>query len=227
MILRRLRRAAAPGTPMAAMTLYDPFLELYLTPGGHVEALTSVRYARVTQPRARTPVPGSRLPRRARRQRVSHLRHLPHATLAGQSAPVPVAVAEVCRLTWMCAPGSRGAEHPRQPRRLPADRRAFLEGLRLAGRSTNGQGNGPLFRHQSKVGATPGRTIGWCSRALRHEGRGTAPGCPPSTHAPARRPACATSPGRRSWTSCSSPTAPRVRRRRRSSARSSNSGRRG
>ena len=45
-IMRRLRRAAAPGTPMAAMTLYDPFLQLYLLPGEQQEALTIDSYAR-------------------------------------------------------------------------------------------------------------------------------------------------------------------------------------
>ena len=107
-ILRRLRRAASPATPMAAMTLYDPFLQLYLTPGGHVEALTSVRYSRVINRGL------ERLYREAG-FRVAHVDSAFHtydtsrtATLAGQSAPVPVAVAEVCRLTWMCAPAPVG-----------------------------------------------------------------------------------------------------------------------
>ncbi len=107
-ILRRLRRAASPGTPMAAMTLYDPFLELYLIPGGHVEALTSVRYSRVINRGV------ERLYREAG-FRVAHVDSAFHtydtsrtATLAGQNAPVPVAVAEVCRLTWMCAPAPVG-----------------------------------------------------------------------------------------------------------------------
>ncbi len=107
-ILRRLRRAAAPGTPMAAMTLYDPFLQLYLLPGGHVEALTSVRYARVINHGV------ERLYREAgfRVARVDSAFHTYDtsrtATLAGQNGPVPVAVAEVCRLTWMCAPAPVG-----------------------------------------------------------------------------------------------------------------------
>jgi hypothetical protein len=37
-IMRRLRRVAAPSTPMAAMTLYNPFLALYLTPDGTASA---------------------------------------------------------------------------------------------------------------------------------------------------------------------------------------------
>jgi lysophospholipase L1-like esterase len=103
-ILRRLRRAGAPGTPMAAMTLYDPFLQLYLTPGGQEEAITSVKYARnVNEGLARF--------YREAGFRVADVAAAFHTyetskptTLAGQPHPVPVAVAEVCRLTWMCAP---------------------------------------------------------------------------------------------------------------------------
>jgi lysophospholipase L1-like esterase len=103
-ILRRLRRAAAPGTPMAAMTLYNPFLQLYLTAGGHAEAVASDRYARnVNEGLARL--------YRAGGFRVAHVDVAfrtydlsRDASLAGQPHPVPVAVAEVCKLTWMCAP---------------------------------------------------------------------------------------------------------------------------
>jgi lysophospholipase L1-like esterase len=103
-ILRRLRRAAAAGTPMAAMTLYDPFLELYLTPGGQEEAITSVKYARNVNE-------GLAGFYRAAGFRVAHVDTTFHTydtaattTLPGHTGRVPVAVAEVCRLTWMCAP---------------------------------------------------------------------------------------------------------------------------
>ena len=107
-ILRRLRRAAAPDTPMAAMTLYDPFLELYLTPGGQTEAIASDEYAHnVNEGLARL--------YRASGFRVAHVDTAFHTydisrktDLAGQTHPVPVAVAEVCRLTWMCAPAPVG-----------------------------------------------------------------------------------------------------------------------
>ncbi len=106
--MRRLRRAAAPGTPMAAMTLYNPFLELYLTPGGQAEAIASDEYAHnVNEGLARL--------YRAGGFRVAHVDtafrtyDLSRKTsLAGQPHPVPVAVAEVCRLTWMCAPAPVG-----------------------------------------------------------------------------------------------------------------------
>jgi lysophospholipase L1-like esterase len=107
-ILRRLRSAAASGTPMASMTLYNPFLQLYLTPGGHAEAIASDEYARnVNEGLARL--------YRAGGFRVAHVDlafrtyDLSRKTsLAGQPHPVPVAVAEVCRLTWMCAPAPVG-----------------------------------------------------------------------------------------------------------------------
>jgi lysophospholipase L1-like esterase len=107
-IMRRLRRAAARGTPMAAMTFYNPFLELYLTPGGQTEAIASDEYARnVNEGLARL--------YRASEFRVAHVDTAFHTydisrktNLAGQPHPVPVAVAEVCRLTWMCAPAPVG-----------------------------------------------------------------------------------------------------------------------
>jgi len=103
LIMRRLRRAAAPGTPMAAMTLYNPFLELYLTPGGHSEAIASDEYARnVNEGLARLYRAGgfrvAQVDDAFRTYDISR-----KTSLAGQPRPVPAAVAEVCRLTWMCA----------------------------------------------------------------------------------------------------------------------------
>jgi len=102
-ILRRLRAAAAPGTPMAAMTLYDPFLQLYLTSDGQTEAIASDEYARnVNEGLARIyRAAGFRVARVDKAFRTYDLSET--ATLAGQPGRVPVAVAEVCRLTWMCA----------------------------------------------------------------------------------------------------------------------------
>ncbi len=125
LILRRLRHAAAPGTPMAAMTLYDPFLQIYLTPGGHAEAIASDEYARnVNEGLARL--------YRASGFRVAHV-DLAFRTydiakktgLAGQSHPVPVAVAEVCRLTWMCAPAPVGPNIHANPAGYGLIARAF------------------------------------------------------------------------------------------------------
>jgi lysophospholipase L1-like esterase len=102
-IMRRLRQAAAPGTPMAAMTLYNPFLQLYLTPGGRGEAIASDGYARnVNDGLARLYRKGGFLT--AHVDTAFNTYELSQKTrLAGQPGSVPVAVAEVCRLTWMCA----------------------------------------------------------------------------------------------------------------------------
>jgi lysophospholipase L1-like esterase len=103
LIMRRLRRAAAPGTPMAAMTLYDPFLQLYLLPGDQEEALAINGYARnINEGLVRLYRMGkfhvARVDEAFNSYDTAH-----STTLAGQPGPVPVAVAELCRLTWMCA----------------------------------------------------------------------------------------------------------------------------
>jgi lysophospholipase L1-like esterase len=103
-ILRRLRRAAPAGVPMAAMTLYNPFLQLYLAPGDQNEAIALDKYAHnLNDALARL--------YRAGGFRVAHVDtafgtyNLSTATsIAGHAQPVPLAVAEICRLTWMCAP---------------------------------------------------------------------------------------------------------------------------
>ncbi|MGA2321975.1 MAG: SGNH/GDSL hydrolase family protein [Solirubrobacteraceae bacterium] len=107
-ILRRLRRAGAAGTPMAAMTLYDPFLQLYLTPGGQEEATAIDGYARELNAGLERlyRAGGFRVARVDAAFNTYDLAQT--ASLPGQPGPVPVAVAEVCRLTWMCAPAPVG-----------------------------------------------------------------------------------------------------------------------
>ena len=109
-ITRRLRRASAPGVPMASMTLYDPFLQLYLTPSTRTEALDINVYAHNLNQALEKLY-------RAGRFRIAHVdtafkTYETAATtpLAGQPEPVPVAVAEICRLTWMCAPPPAGPD---------------------------------------------------------------------------------------------------------------------
>ena len=109
-IMRRLRRAAGARVPMASMTLYDPFLQLYLAPATRTESLDINFYARNLN-RA--------LERlyRAGRFRIAHVdtafstyQTSTTTSLAGQPQPVPLAVAEICRLTWMCAPAPVGPD---------------------------------------------------------------------------------------------------------------------
>jgi lysophospholipase L1-like esterase len=107
-ILRRLRRAGAPSVAMASMTLYDPFLQLYLTPESRSESLLINAYAHSLNQSL------ERLYRAARfgvaRVDTAFRSYdtTVMTTLAGQPGPVPVAVAEICRLTWMCAPAPLG-----------------------------------------------------------------------------------------------------------------------
>jgi lysophospholipase L1-like esterase len=109
-IMRRLRRAAARGVPMASMTLYDPFLQLWLTAATRTEALDINFYARNLNQALEKLYHAGRF-------RIAHVdtafkTYETTATvpLAGQPQPVPVAVAEICRLTWMCAPAPAGPD---------------------------------------------------------------------------------------------------------------------
>ena len=102
-IMRRLRRAAAPGTRMAAMTLYDPFLQLYLLPGDQQEALTIDGYAHIINSTLAHLYRANKF-RIARVDEAFKTYDTTHTTtLAGEPGAVPVAVVEICRLTWMCA----------------------------------------------------------------------------------------------------------------------------
>jgi lysophospholipase L1-like esterase len=107
-ILRRLKKAAAPGTPMAGMTVYDPFLELYLDPSTRAEALATVGYARhVNEGLAEIFRDGgfavARVDTAFQTYDLSRT-----GSFTGLAGPVPVAVVSLCRLTWMCAPAPRG-----------------------------------------------------------------------------------------------------------------------
>ena len=95
---------------MASMTLYDPFLQLYLTPSTRTEALDINVYAHNLNQALEKLY-------RAGRFRIAHVdtafkTYETAATtpLAGQPERVPVAVAEICRLTWMCAPPPAGPD---------------------------------------------------------------------------------------------------------------------
>lgn len=107
-ILKRLRRAAGRGTRLATMTLYDPFLQLYLTPANRSEALTIDAYARNLNGALERLYRkgGFRVARVDEAFKTYELTQ--QATIPGYPSTVPLAVAEVCRLTWMCAPPPLG-----------------------------------------------------------------------------------------------------------------------
>jgi hypothetical protein len=90
------------------MTLYDPFLAVYLLPGRQAEAHDVNRYARAINHELELLYHEAHF-LIARVDQAFHTYDLSHTTtLPNHSTPVPVAVAEVCRLTWMCAPAPVG-----------------------------------------------------------------------------------------------------------------------
>lgn len=109
-IARRLRAAAGKARPMAVMTLYDPFLALWF--GGAGGKLL----AKISQDLARDQV-NALIARefRARGFKVADVARAfrsyePFPTDGDSTGPPPTAVADICRLTWMCTPEPRGPD---------------------------------------------------------------------------------------------------------------------
>jgi lysophospholipase L1-like esterase len=108
-IVAALRHAAGPKVKIAGMTYYDPFLSLYFgTPAQRALASASVGLAQGLNTTLATDF-------RAKNVRVADVAtafntYTPFTkttTLAGHGT-VPVAVAQICRLTWICTPAPRG-----------------------------------------------------------------------------------------------------------------------
>jgi lysophospholipase L1-like esterase len=108
-ILSTLRKAAGPKVKIAAITYYDPFLADYLTgASGQAIAGASVLLARQVNGDLTTDY-------QAQHVRVADVAtafdtYTPFTTtttLPGHGT-VPVAVAQICKLTWMCAAAPRG-----------------------------------------------------------------------------------------------------------------------
>ncbi|MEX1142139.1 MAG: hypothetical protein WD993_04520 [Thermoleophilaceae bacterium] len=108
-IAKRLRRAAGRRVPMAAMTLYDPLLGLWVQgTGGQILARLSQDVAREQVNAAIVDAFGSRGFRIAD-VATAFKTYVPFQPADGEpTGPPPVAVREICRLTWMCAPEPRG-----------------------------------------------------------------------------------------------------------------------
>jgi lysophospholipase L1-like esterase len=108
-IVAALRRAAGPKVKIAGMTYYDPFLSLYFgTPAQRALATASVGLAKGLNTTLATDF-------RAKKVRIADVAtafdsYTPWSTtttLAGHGT-VPLAVAQICRLTWICTPKPRG-----------------------------------------------------------------------------------------------------------------------
>jgi hypothetical protein len=103
-----LRKAAGRRTKIAAMTYYDPFLAEYLTgTSGQGIAQASVPLAKQINDTLASDFKAGHF--RAADVAAAFDTYTPFSnttTFAGQT--VPVAVARICQLTWMCAPAPRG-----------------------------------------------------------------------------------------------------------------------
>lgn len=127
---RRLRRAAGPGVPLAAMTVYNPFVALWLDGGGD-QVL-----ARLSQDLARDQVNsaissafephGFAIADVA----AAFKAYEPVPTDGAVTRPPPVAVARVCRLTWMCTPAPRGPDIHANKRGHATIARTFRKAVR-------------------------------------------------------------------------------------------------
>ncbi len=111
-IARRLRRAAGKKVPMAVMTLYDPFLQQWFNgDSGKSVAEASVDIAR-TQVNAE--LIKAFKPRGFQIAEVAKAfdTYVPfeRTTRYRGQAGVPVAVARICQLTWMCTAAPRGPD---------------------------------------------------------------------------------------------------------------------
>lgn len=109
-IARRLRAAAGPKTPMAVMTLYNPFLASWFDgPGGKF-------VAKVSQDLARDQVNAVLVKAfRGHGFKIADVAKRMHTydpfPIDGESTGTPpLPVREICRLTWMCAPAPRGPD---------------------------------------------------------------------------------------------------------------------
>lgn len=108
-IARRLRAAAGRGVTMSVMTLYNPFLQQWFNgDSGKALAEASVDIARdqVNAELIRAFRPRGFKIARVAEDFNTYIPFERTATYRGQR--VPVAVRDICRLTWMCAAAPRG-----------------------------------------------------------------------------------------------------------------------
>jgi len=111
-IAKRLRRAAGGGVPLAVMNLYDPFLQQWLNGGsGPAIAEASVDIARdqVNPAIVKAFRPSGFKIARAAEAFDTYVPFERTTTYGGRN-DVPLAVARICRLTWMCAPEPKGLD---------------------------------------------------------------------------------------------------------------------
>jgi lysophospholipase L1-like esterase len=108
-ILGALRDAAGPRTVIAGMNLYDPFLADYLTgSAGQAAATESVTLAEEINQLIGATDQAFNVETADVQDAFSTADFTDTATLPGVPGSVPVNVANICDMTWMCAPSPVG-----------------------------------------------------------------------------------------------------------------------
>jgi hypothetical protein len=107
-IAMALRRAAGSKVPIIGMTYYDPFLAAYLEgPSGQAEAGLSVPLARQINQTLAADYGAEQF--KVADVATAFDTYTPFTTTTTTTmGPIPVAVAKICALTWMCAPAPVG-----------------------------------------------------------------------------------------------------------------------
>jgi lysophospholipase L1-like esterase len=135
-IAKALRKAAGKGLPMAVSTLYDPFLQQWFSGSlGQAIAKGSVDLARK---QVNPAIVNAFKPQgfKIAKTDVDFSTYVPFSrttTYAGQ-AGVPVAVAEICRLTFMCRPKPVGPNIHATTKGYAVMAKAFRKALGSAAR---------------------------------------------------------------------------------------------
>jgi lysophospholipase L1-like esterase len=106
-IAKGLRKAAGKKIPIAGMTLYDPFLQYWYTNPGLAQLSVGLAKDQVNKALIAGYKKGGFKIADVATAFGTYKPFSQTTTYAGKSG-VPVAVANICRYTWMCAPKPRG-----------------------------------------------------------------------------------------------------------------------
>ena len=145
-IAKRLRAAAGKDVPIAGMTFYNPFLQQWFTNPGLAEATVGIAKAQVND--ALTKI------YKKQKFKVADVgtafgtyKPFSQTTTYNGRAGVPVAVANICKYSWMCAAGAAWTQHPRHEGRLHGDHRHVPEGA--------GEGGAQVAARCRRTGTSP------------------------------------------------------------------------
>jgi lysophospholipase L1-like esterase len=107
LIVSRLRTAAGKHVRMVGMTYYDPFLAFYLK-GGSNQGLAIASVALADQFNAGLTASFAKAKFKVADVAKAYQTDVQTPTTAGSLGTVPTDVAQICALTWMCAPAPLG-----------------------------------------------------------------------------------------------------------------------